>query len=129
MAVVALPHAPTSAAAARRRLVEELTELGLPQAVVADAEIVIAEMVGNAVTHGRPLADGAVRAAWELCGSELVLKVTDGGSQTRPSVGTPTDIYDEANGRGLAIVSAITPQWGSEPHAQGLQTWAKIGLL
>jgi anti-sigma regulatory factor (Ser/Thr protein kinase) len=125
---VALPHAPSSAATARRQLVRELTALGVPPAVVADAELVITEMVGNAVRHARPLENGKVCAGWELRGDELVLRVTDGGADTRPAIRHPVDPLEAENGRGLAIVAALARAWGAERHGPGSRTWATIDL-
>jgi anti-sigma regulatory factor (Ser/Thr protein kinase) len=129
MGVVALPHAPASATTARRRIVAELTELGLPAPVVADAELVIAEMVGNAVRHARPLSDGTLSAGWEVADRTLVLRVTDGGAPTRPVRRSPTEVLEAENGRGLAIVAAIARDWGAEEDGRGLRTWATIDLV
>src|SRR3954464_2527575 len=128
MAVLSLPHVPASAAAARRRLAHELTMLGVAPAVVADAELVITELVGNAVRHARPLAGGKVCAGWELAGGALFLRVTDGGAATHAIVRRTADPLDDESGRGLAIVSAIATDWGSESDGARLRTWATIDL-
>jgi anti-sigma regulatory factor (Ser/Thr protein kinase) len=127
MAVVVLPHAPASAAVARHRLVEGLSALGIRQDVIADAELVITEMVGNAVRHARPLPDGHLRAGWELEDDRVVLRVTDGGADSRPTVVRSQD-FEAERGRGLAIVAALARDWGSEQNDRGLQIWAALDL-
>jgi anti-sigma regulatory factor (Ser/Thr protein kinase) len=127
MAVVFLPHAPASAAVARHRLVEGLSALGIRREVIADAELVITEMVGNAVRHARPLPDGQLRADWELEQDRVVLRVTDGGGSTRPAVARQDD-FEAERGRGLAIVAALARDWGSERDDAGLQIWAALDL-
>jgi serine/threonine-protein kinase RsbW len=127
MAMVFLPHAPASAAVARHRLVEGLSALGIRQDVIADAELVITEMVGNAVRHARPLPDGQLRAGWELEDECVVLHVTDGGGATRPVVTRQPD-FEAERGRGLAIVAALAQDWGSERDDRGLQIWAALNL-
>jgi anti-sigma regulatory factor (Ser/Thr protein kinase) len=129
MAVVALPHAPESAAAARHQLVDGLTALGVELGVIADAELVFTEMVGNAVRHARPLPDGRLRAGWEVRGDLVVLRVSDGGAPTRPVVRSHRDVVDAERGRGLAIVAALTREWGAEQEGRGLRTWATIDLV
>ena len=128
MSVVALPHAPASATVARRRLVADLRNHGLPATVIADAELVIAEMVGNAVRHARPLPDGTLCASWHVQGNSVVVRVTDGGGPTRPAVQRQIDVVQAERGRGLAIVAAVARDWGAEPTGRGQRTWACIEL-
>lgn len=132
MGVVALPHAPASATVARRRLVADLRSEGVASAVIADAELVITEMVGNAVRHARPLPDGTLCAAWEVRGGYVLVRVTDGGAETRPVVqpqwGSRIDAADAERGRGLAIVEAVAEEWGAERTGCGHRTWARIDL-
>ncbi len=127
MAVVLLPHAPASAAVARHRLVEGLSALGVRRDVIADAELVITEMVGNAVRHARPLPDGQLRAGWDVEDDRVVLRVTDGGGSTRPAVARQED-FEAERGRGLAIVAALAEDWGSERDDRGLQIWASLDV-
>lgn len=128
MGVVALPHAPSSATVARHHLVADLRKRGLPAAVIADAELVLAEMVGNAVRHARPLPDGTLCAGWEVRGESVVIRVTDGGGATRPTVQRHIDVVQAERGRGLAIVAALARAWGAEPTDRGLRTWAHIDV-
>jgi anti-sigma regulatory factor (Ser/Thr protein kinase) len=136
MAVVALPHAAASAGVARRRLVADLRRRGVGAETIADAELVLTEMVGNAVRHARPLPGGELRADWDVRDHVLVLRVTDGGASTRPTVQQQIDLDRVADrdttgaerGRGLAIVAAVASGWGSEREGRGLRTWATIDL-
>jgi anti-sigma regulatory factor (Ser/Thr protein kinase) len=96
--------------------------------VIADAELVLAEMVGNAVRHARPLPDGTLCAAWDVVGDAVVVRVTDGGGSTRPAVQRHIDLVRAERGRGLAIVAALAGEWGAEPTDRGLRTWARIDL-
>jgi anti-sigma regulatory factor (Ser/Thr protein kinase) len=127
MAVVMLPHTPASATAARRGLVAELTALGVAPDIIADAELVIAEMVGNSVRHAQPLPEGGLAAGWELRDADVLVRVTDGGASTTPTVPCRIDVATSEQGRGLSIVAALAEDWGSERHGAGLRTWAIIG--
>jgi anti-sigma regulatory factor (Ser/Thr protein kinase) len=136
MAVVALPHAPASAGVARRRLVADLRRRGVAAERIADAELVLAEMVGNAVRHARPLPGGELRAGWDVLDGSVVLRVDDGGAPTRPTMQRQIDLDRTADrdtiegerGRGLAIVAAVASDWGAEREGRGLRTWATIDL-
>jgi anti-sigma regulatory factor (Ser/Thr protein kinase) len=126
--VVTVEHAPSSAAAARRELGADLTDWGLPAAVIDDAELVVSELIGNAVRYGRPLPGNVLRVAWAVESGCLVLKVTDGGSPQTPRFreAGPFDV----RGRGLAIVDALARKWGVDRHENGAgpvsTVWAEL---
>ena len=48
---------------ARQQLVEWMRDLGVGDETSDDARLVVSELVGNAVRHARPLADGTMRVA------------------------------------------------------------------
>jgi anti-sigma regulatory factor (Ser/Thr protein kinase) len=122
---VVVPHHPTGARSARRRLAAALTGLVPPQ-LLADSITVTAELVGNAVRHAAPLPGGVVRVAWRLRGGRgLEIRVTDGGAPTRPA---PRQVGpDSPDGRGLAIVVALAERWGVDRDGLGQCVWACLG--
>lgn len=126
--MLTVDHAPSSAAAARRELGSDLAERGLPPALVDDAELVVSELIGNAVRYGRPLPGNTLRVAWEVASDCLVLKVTDGGSPHSPHFrdAAPSDV----RGRGLAIVDALARKWGVDRYQNGVgpvsTVWAEL---
>ncbi len=107
-----LPFSPESAAVARQRLLEWMGGLGTPQEYREDARLVVSELVGNAVRHARPLADGTMQVAWGAGPTGLDIAVTDGGARTVP---TPVDAgVSDLAGRGLAIIEALATRWWVE---------------
>ena len=109
---LALPFAPSSAAVARAELRDWLVELGQPGDVIDDSRLVLSELVGNAVRHAKPLADGTVHVAWNRAATGLDLAVTDGGASTVPH---PVEAGTSAlAGRGLEIVSQLSNRWWLE---------------
>lgn len=125
---LSVPHDAAGARRARQHLAAELRE-HLPAALLTDAVAVAGELLGNAVRHARPMPDGTIRLAWRLSdgtdGAYVVVRVSDGGSTTRPR---PLAVrLDALDGRGLAIVSALSSVWGVERHETGQTVWAVVG--
>ncbi|WP_309244303.1 ATP-binding protein [Micromonospora parastrephiae] len=122
-----VPHHPAGARLARHRLADELGEV-VPPALLADLIAVLAELVGNAVRHARPLPGGVVRVAWRLRpsaeGPRIQLRVTDGGAGGGPRLRTASP--DAADGRGLHIVAGLATRWGVERDGMGQRVWAEF---
>jgi anti-sigma regulatory factor (Ser/Thr protein kinase) len=113
-----IPFAPESAADVRAALESWLGHRGSAPHVVDDARLVATELVGNAVRHASPLGNGTV-LRWQADDSVLTLSVCDGGGSTEPEQvdAAPYDV----NGRGLAIVDALSSAWWVE-HTSQLHT-------
>ncbi|MGC5285635.1 ATP-binding protein [Micromonospora sp. DT231] len=122
-----VPHHPAGARLARHRLAGELAGV-VPPMVLADLIAVLAELVGNAVRHAKPLPGGVVRVAWRLrpsaLGPSIQLGVTDGGASTTPRLRTAS--ADAADGRGLHIVAGLATRWGVERDGMGQRVWAEF---
>jgi serine/threonine-protein kinase RsbW len=111
-----MPFSPVSAARVREALATWLGQRGSAPEVVEDARLVATELVGNAVRHAAPLANGTVLVRWQEQDSALVLSVCDGGAPTRPGVREASP--DDDGGRGLAIVGALSAEWWVEQRRQ-----------
>ena len=115
--MVTVRHAPASAGDVRRQLGADLAGAGLPDSVVADATLVVSELVGNAVRYAQPLAGGVLEVTWTIQPDCVLLRVTDGGG---PSVPVQHDARPEdIRGRGLTIVATLARQWGVESGGNG----------
>ncbi|GAA3963371.1 hypothetical protein GCM10023085_52530 [Actinomadura viridis] len=122
--VVLLPHAPSSVALARRRLRSELFALGLFEAIVDDATVIVSELISNALRHARPLPSGQVQLTWIRNGDLIELAVSDGGAMTEPRRGPGT--LSSLGGRGLGIVEALAEGWGVRHEDGSTTVWAVI---
>ena len=120
-----VPWKMTSAVDVRRAVVSELRKLGVNGTVIDEAEIVLSELVSNAVRHARPLADGAIRVSWTVRGDVVEAEVTDGGGPTTPRL-SPRSLWS-ANGRGLRIVRSLAHEWGVYEDANGRTVWVSLG--
>ncbi|MCW2761678.1 MAG: anti-sigma regulatory factor [Marmoricola sp.] len=122
-----LPFTATSAAIARQQLVEWMSTLNAREERRDDARLVVSELVGNAVRHARPLADGTMRVAWVAGPTWLDIAVTDGGARTTPER-VDASVSDLA-GRGLAIVETLASRWWVESTRSRTTVHALLALV
>jgi anti-sigma regulatory factor (Ser/Thr protein kinase) len=121
---------PEEARTARQFVRELLGRWGLGY-LVDDAEMIIAELVVNAVRHGlsgSKSARDAAHTGLRLCllrrTGEIMLAVTDPSSEA-PQPRTPG--WTGENGRGLQIVGALSYVWGWSPiEGHGKAVWAVL---
>ncbi|MDN5797572.1 MAG: ATP-binding protein [Intrasporangium sp.] len=122
---VRVPWAASAAPRVRRTLVEDLTGRGVSEEVVTEAEIVVSELVANAVRHARPLADGSIRIHWTVRNDVVEVEVSDGGGATAPRP-SPRTTWGPS-GRGLRIVRSLAHEWGVVDDHAGRTVWASLG--
>ena len=111
---------------ARRALSADLVDADISEEQVFDVVLVAAELIGNAMSHARPMPDGAVRVQWDLRDRRARIEVHDGGGPTVPTL-RPADSA-QPDGRGLAIVAALADSWGYERREGCCVVWAELIL-
>ena len=121
-----LPFSASSAAVARQQLAAWMSSLDTCAADREDARLVLSELVGNAVRHARPLADGTLRITWGAGPTGLDIAVTDGGARTKPSR-LDAGVSDLA-GRGLSIVETLSSRWWVESTRSRTTVHALLAL-
>jgi serine/threonine-protein kinase RsbW len=121
-----LPFLPESAGVARAQLVEWMRDLGVTNETSDDARLVVSELVGNAVRHARPLADGTMRVTWTSQDTGVDIAVTDGGALTTPER-VEAGVSDLA-GRGLSIVEMLAARWWVESTRSRTTVHALLAL-
>jgi serine/threonine-protein kinase RsbW len=121
-----LPFSPESASVARKQLVEWLRTMGARDEASDDARLVVSELVGNAVRHARPLADGTMRVTWTSHDVGVDIAVTDGGALTTPER-VEAGVSDLA-GRGLSIVETLATRWWVESTRSRTTVHAVLAL-
>ena len=87
-------------------------------------ELLVAELVTNAVQASRAAAQAPSVRLWLLSDSAQVLILVWDANQDPPARITASD--EAENGRGLMLVEAISNQWGWSPHENdnGKFVWA-----
>ncbi|MFF1922096.1 SpoIIE family protein phosphatase [Streptomyces sp. NPDC058221] len=111
---------PREVARARRLVRGKLLDWELPDAVEA-AELMVSELVTNAVQHGRTHHIGLrlVRTGALLC------EVID--DDPAPAALLDATAQDES-GRGLVVVSSLAREWGTSTTARGKTVWFELAL-
>lgn len=122
---VRLTHSLMAVREARATLVQDLFDRGVCAAVVDEAESVVAELVGNAVRHARPLSDGCIRLRWKVKAGAVEVEVRDGGSDSTPRPVRTSRLA--VHGRGLLIVRSMAHEWGVLDESNGRTVWAALG--
>lgn len=122
------PSVPHSVAAARHATARALTEWGVDEGGVADASLVVSELVTNAVRHGHvPGRLAELRLEFDL-EKAVTVEVSDAGDRHPPrtSVGTAEVEALAESGRGLTLVAALADAWGVRDRVIGKTVWARL---
>jgi DNA-binding NarL/FixJ family response regulator len=105
--------------AAARRFMEETLDRWDCGEVLDVVNLLVSELVTNAVVHANSEASVAVL----LTPAAIRIEVTDNGSGL-PAVRDATD--EDTTGRGMALVEALASDWGILPRAEGKTVWFEV---
>ncbi len=111
---VEMPFAGPTPRRARHHLDRFLADHGVGRPVSDDALLVLGELVGNAIAHGAPRANGTIEVQWVLATHEIVLSVEDGG-HPGPLHARRVEVT-AISGRGLAIIEQLADRWWVETN-------------
>ncbi|WP_343070582.1 ATP-binding protein [Streptomyces bathyalis] len=115
-----LPRVPESVAKARRLVSSSLRVWHL-EGAEDTARLVVSELVTNTVAHTRL---DCVRVTISRVDEHLVRVAVTDRSQNMPE-GREAGLDDES-GRGLALVDALSTDWGVDPLRWGKRVWADV---
>ncbi|WP_375481712.1 ATP-binding protein [uncultured Jatrophihabitans sp.] len=117
---IELPPSLDAAAFARRYLADNAGDLD--DDLLYDAQLLVTELVANAVKHGQP----AITLQLRLHPPGIGVWVHDDGSSLPVVPGQAAP--DQPHGRGLRIVSTLATEWGVEtsPEVPGKTVWFQL---
>lgn len=120
------PHGPRAPGRARARLRARLAEWQVGPDPADTAELLLSELVTNAVRHARAPHGRDIGVRLARYDYVVRVEVSDAG----PAVTLAPRAAGESDerGRGLAIVEALAVRWGQCPRAHGIGkvVWAEI---
>ena len=119
---LSLPARTEAASAARKALAALNGDLHLiSEARLADAQLLVSELVTNAVRH----ADGEIVSVDAYAGAErLRVVVANAGGSFDPDASPRS--ADEPGGWGLRIVEVVADRWGIHHGGNGMQVWFEV---
>ncbi|MET9884950.1 ATP-binding protein [Streptomyces sp. NPDC006430] len=124
-----VPHGPRAPGRARALLRGQLAEWGVDSGPAEAAELLLSELVTNAVRHARAPRGRDIGVRLARYDGVLRVEVADAGPAVKL---TPQIVADwDERGRGLVIVAALAKRWGYCPrrHGIGKAVWAEIGWM
>ncbi len=100
-----------------------LEDWSVPTGVVDDALLVISELVTNAVRHAG--TSSTLELELGQTGAQLRVALADGSTAAPRPRRADRGAED---GRGMAILAALSDRWGIEPHQSGKRVWWEVDL-
>jgi anti-sigma regulatory factor (Ser/Thr protein kinase) len=113
---LSLAPASASPSAARRWLADQL--VGYPESMVADAALLVSEVVTNAVLHAGTTIEIAVHAR-----EGVRVEVADGSTVVPNAKGY---VAEASTGRGLMLLEAMAAAWGVEVRPSSKVVWFDV---
>lgn len=115
-----LDASPSAVAVARRRTREQLAAWGLKGETADDTQLIVSELVTNAVRYGTPPIELRL-----IHDRTLTCEVRDAGSAS-PRLRHAGVV--EEGGRGLFIIAQLAQTWGTRYTASGKTIWTEQTL-
>ena len=115
--------ADTSSAGHARRFVDDVLSRWQCAEVLDDVQLLVSELVTNAVIH----AGSDVEIAVRLLNDAVRIEVVDTAPVTALQPSSPED--EDESGRGLLLVETLASSWGVEPLESGKSVWFEVPRL
>jgi anti-sigma regulatory factor (Ser/Thr protein kinase) len=115
-----LPLEATAPRLARAKLAE--FDHGLPAERLHDAELLLSELVSNAVKYG---GDGDISVIFERDDGRFRTEVVDQGHGFKVALRDSDDVYTPG-GWGLPLVETLSDRWGA--HEGSTHVWFEFAL-
>ena len=112
------------AGATARALVRDAVR-DLAETVLDDLEVIVAELVANAIRHGRP----EITLRLDVTAAHVDLAVLDHGPGRPVAVADPP-APTASSGRGMLLVDRLAHTWGVDTAVggEGKAVWARVQL-
>jgi anti-sigma regulatory factor (Ser/Thr protein kinase) len=122
---IQLAHDVGAPRAARRFLAEVLPTWGVAPEAVERSQLLVSELVSNAIMHGRAPVTLIVSETDPVEGVYRVEVCNDG--EGVPSMRSA--LRDDLSGRGLRLVDQLALEWGSNSSHGQTRVWFDVGAV
>ena len=119
--LVSGPNAPAAARAA----VKAWLAGHVGETMLADAQLLLSELVANSVRHADAPADEVIRVRADIRADVVRLEVADRGMTG--SIAQRTPDLERGGGFGLNVVETLSRRWGVHRDA-GTHVWAELAF-
>ena len=106
---------------ARDQVTRVLAKWGLAGEAGEPTQLVVTELISNAIDHAR----APIQLIVSFPGESVRVEVHDAAAD--PPQQRPHDLW-APRGRGLQLVDGLSRQWGWSPDADGKTVWADVSL-
>jgi serine/threonine-protein kinase RsbW len=113
------------APAAARAAVSAWMAGHVSETMLADAQLLVGELVANSVRHAEAPADAVVSVRAQVRADVVCLEVEDGG--TSGSIALRAPDLSHGGGFGLNVVEVLSRRWGVD-RAAGTRVWAELAF-
>lgn len=113
------------APAAARAAVTRWMTGHVSRTMLADAQLLVSELVGNSVRHSDAAGDAVVSVRAHVLADVLVLEVHDRG--TGGSIARRAPDLQLGGGFGLNVVDALSQRWGVDRDT-GTRVWVELAF-
>ncbi|MGW2562627.1 ATP-binding protein [Streptomyces sp. NPDC001514] len=110
---------------ARTLATRQLDQWGLEH-LVDSTELIVSELVTNAIRHGNGVRDGRGMVGLRLIRHEMLTCEVSDTSDSHPRLRHPRTT--DENGRGLHLVSKLSRRWGTRCTRDGKLIWSEQQL-
>jgi two-component sensor histidine kinase len=108
-----------------RHAVEETVGAGLGDTRRFQVDLLLTELVTNAVKHGAASANAPISVECAVNDGTIALEVTNNlGRPLQYEPGLPCELAE--GGRGLALVDALSSRWGSRLEPGCTTVWCEL---
>jgi anti-sigma regulatory factor (Ser/Thr protein kinase) len=116
------PDAPATA----RGLIRERLAAHLTEEECFQLELLITELVTNAVVHAGMASGRTIRLVMEVTPDGLRVEVHDSGPGFEPGRPAPRDFEQGGGGFGLVLLDRFARRWGVAGEDGGARVWADL---
>jgi serine/threonine-protein kinase RsbW len=113
------------AAGHARRVLAERLSAALPANVLGDLQLLVTEIVANAVRHGGVGEDGEIDLRVDVDDGRVRVEMRDSGVQADPRLRAPD--LGGGGGFGMLLVSRMSERWGVD-HEPNVVMWFELAL-